>query len=183
MLRMAALGLAIVAIAIVVAAPSGSRPRESADQLLPASIEDPAARRRLIAAADEAGGTLVGWARSVVARLPARIRPESRRRVPGEALLRSAAMRSVLLLQLLPVMLLPAGAGLALGLARREAASRGAAWSSNTLVRLGMNLVLFAILGCLLFAFSSLPLALCYVPFGLIALGAYLVFGNVPCRI
>ena len=70
-----------------------------------------------------------------------------------------------------------------LGMCRRHAAGRGAAWSSSALTRLGFCGCWVSMILICTFILSSLPLAFLYVPIGLGALSVYMYMGNMPCRL
>jgi len=95
----------------------------------------------------------------------------------------SVGLRIAVILHLLPYILVPMVAAVLLGLARREAAGRGAAWSSSTFTRIGFYGVVLSLIAIATYVLSSLPHPTVYGPLSLFVLSAYLYIGNMPCKV
>lgn len=141
------------------------------------AVPDPAARARLTACAQSISRSITT---SVIARLPPSLRPALH---TYRSRCWSLALRLAALAQVAPMMIPLLVAAVTLGLARREAASRGAAWSSSTLARLAVYLALVAIILVAMYLLSSLPYAFVYLPCALLVLSVYLYLANLPSKL
>jgi hypothetical protein len=96
---------------------------------------------------------------------------------------RAIGLRLAVLAQFTPLATALLVAGVAMGLARRQAASRMAAWSSSTLTRLSFYGALVGVMAAVTFIASGVPYWVAFVPLGLLSLSTYLYVGNLPCRV
>lgn len=112
--------------------------------------------------------------------LPAAVRPNPVKMVDRA---NSVALRVTLMGHVALAMLPLIGGSMAFGLARRQSASRGMAWSSSVRFLVGGYLVILSAIVAAAFACSSTHWAIVYVPFVLLVVGCYLILGNLPCRV
>jgi heme A synthase len=168
-------GLVILAIVSIVQADPSTDPR-----LATGAVTDPEASDRITRQAAAHARNLSSSINSWVATVPKDVRSS---RLDPDARARAAGLRLAFLLHVVGPMIPFFFACLALGFARRQAASRGAAWSSALFVTLGLYLVAVVIILTLMYILSALPLWCVYVPYILLGLAAYLYIGNLPCRL
>lgn len=175
MFRAAMFGLLILAIVAIIQADPSADLREARGVVV-----DPKAGEEIMRLATTHTRSLSGSINSWVAPIPKDVRSS---RLDPDARARAAGLRIAFLLHVLSPMIPFFFACLALGFARRQAASRGAAWSSALFVTLGLYLVAVVIILSLMYILSALPLWCVYVPYLLLGLAAYLYIGNLPCRL
>lgn len=127
--------------------------------------------------------SLTPGARAVLGTLPGFIRPGSERRKNIEVRIWSVGTRVAMLTSSAPHKVVWLAGFFLLGLARRGAAARGAAWSSSTYTRLGFYGILTSSIALVAYVFSGLPFWFVHVPLDAGVLSAYLYVGNTPCKV